>query len=143
MTLNHYACRSAESFVVKKDRGRVNHVDRDQGLAYWLRMNNNMERDTSIQRHVPRAREEYGRLIALHGVEARQSKAVDAHRAKIKNLMERSDTKSFFEDVTSENLQLMSRHLNLLNRKILADGPGGIPAEVFERVALVPDLEAQ
>lgn len=143
VTLNHYACRSAESFVVKKDRGRVNHVDRDQGLAYWLRMNNNMERDTSIQRNVPRAREEYGRLLALPGVEAQQSKAVDAHRSKIKNLMERSDTKSFFEDVTSENLQLMSRHLNLLNRKILADGPGGIPAEVYERVALVPDLEAQ
>lgn len=32
--LNHYAVRSAESFLVKRDRGRVNHVDRDQGLAY-------------------------------------------------------------------------------------------------------------
>ncbi|MCB2132495.1 MAG: glycosyltransferase family 2 protein, partial [Rhodobacteraceae bacterium] len=29
--LNHYAVRSAESFMVKRDRGRVNHVDRDQG----------------------------------------------------------------------------------------------------------------
>lgn len=24
--LNHYAVRSAESFLVKRDRGRVNHV---------------------------------------------------------------------------------------------------------------------
>jgi hypothetical protein len=41
VTLNHYAVRSAESFLVKRERGRVNHVDRDQGLAYWFRMNNN------------------------------------------------------------------------------------------------------
>ena len=31
---NHYTVRSAESFLVKRDRGRVNHVDRDQGLDY-------------------------------------------------------------------------------------------------------------
>jgi hypothetical protein len=36
--LNHYAVRSAGSFLVKRDRGRVNQVDRDQGLAYWFRM---------------------------------------------------------------------------------------------------------
>ncbi len=49
VALNHYAVRSAESFLVKRDRGRVNHVDRDQGLAYWFRMNNNAEEDLSIQ----------------------------------------------------------------------------------------------
>ena len=44
VTLNHYAVRSAESFLVKRDRGRVNHTDRDQGAAYWFRMNHNAER---------------------------------------------------------------------------------------------------
>ena len=46
MQLNHYAVRSAESFLVKRDRGRVNHVDRDQGLNYWFRMNHNADSDT-------------------------------------------------------------------------------------------------
>jgi hypothetical protein len=142
VTLNHYAVRSAESFVVKRDRGRVNHVDRDQGLAYWLRMNFNMERDRSILAHLPRAREEYERLLGLRGVKTRQAAGVKAHRAKIKDLMQRADTKAFFEDITSGKLQLISRHLNLLSRKVLSDGPSGIPNELYDRIARVPDLMA-
>lgn len=142
VSLNHYACRSAESFVVKRDRGRVNHVERDQGLAYWLRMNFNMERDDSIQRHVPRAKEEYDRLLKLKGMKTRQAAAAKAHRAKIKELMQRPDTKEFFDEINSDRMQLMSRHLNLLNRKILSEGPAQIPKEIFDRIARVPDLMA-
>ncbi len=142
VTLNHYACRSAESFVVKRDRGRVNHVDRDQGMAYWLRMNFNMERDDSIRRHVPRARAEFDRLMALDGIAERQAQAVAAHRAKIADLLERADTRAFYDEITSPRMRLISRHLNLLNRKILAEGPSRIPEEVFERIARVPDLMA-
>ncbi len=35
--VNHYALRSLESFLVKRDRGRVNHVGQDMGLDYWRR----------------------------------------------------------------------------------------------------------
>ncbi|KMW57544.1 Glycosyl transferase, group 2 family protein [Candidatus Rhodobacter oscarellae] len=142
VTLNHYACRSAESFVVKRDRGRVNHVDRDQGLAYWLRMNFNMEQDRSILAHVPRAYEEFDRLAQLDGVLKCHSDAVRAHKNKIKSLLKRPDTKDFYQDITSDRMQLVSRHLNLLNRKILTEGPGRIPKEIFERIAQVPDLMA-
>jgi hypothetical protein len=57
--LNHYAVRSAESFLVKRDRGRVNHVDRDQGLNYWFRMNHNAEEDRSILPRLPGAQAEF------------------------------------------------------------------------------------
>ena len=50
VSVNHYAVRNAESFLVKRDRGRVNHTSREQGLAYWFRMNHNAEEDTSIHR---------------------------------------------------------------------------------------------
>ncbi|MEO0946189.1 MAG: glycosyltransferase family 2 protein, partial [Pseudomonadota bacterium] len=33
VTLNHYATRSCESFLVKRDRGRTNHIARSQGIA--------------------------------------------------------------------------------------------------------------
>ena len=92
--------------------------------------------------HVPRARAEYEKLLALRGVKTRQAAALKAHRAKIKTLMQRDDTAAFFKDITSDKLQLISRHLNLLSRKVLSDGPGGIPEDVFERVAQVPDLMA-
>ncbi len=142
VTLNHYACRSAESFVVKRDRGRVNHVDRDQGLAYWLRMNFNMEEDRSIQRNLVRARDEYNRLMALEGVARQQEDAINSHKAKIAGLMSRPDTKTFFEDITSARQRLISRHLNLLSRQIMDEGPGTIPEEIFDRIQRVPDLMA-
>ena len=44
-TLNHYVLRSAESFLVKRDRGRVNHVGEDQGKTYWARRNFGSETD--------------------------------------------------------------------------------------------------
>ncbi len=142
VTLNHYAVRSAESFVVKRDRGRVNHVDRDQGLAYWLRMNFNMERDTSIRRHLPRAHEEHARLLGLRGVKTRHAEAAKAHRAKIRDLLAREDMAAFHARITSEEMRLLSRHLNLLDRAQMNAGPDAVPPEIVTRVAQVPDLLA-
>ncbi len=142
VTLNHYAVRSAESFIVKRDRGRVNHVDRDQGLAYWLRMNFNMERDDRIQAHLPRARKEYDRLLGLRGMKSRVAAAVKAHRAKIRDLLAREDAAEFYAEITSPRMQLISRHLNLLNRKILSEGPSRIPEHIFAKIERVPDLMA-
>lgn len=142
VTLNHYAVRSAESFVVKRARGRVNHVERDQGLAYWLRMNFNMERDDSIKRHLPRARIEYDRLLQLRGMKTRQAAAVKAHRAKINTLLTQQDAAEFYGQITSPRMQLISRHLNLLNRKVLTEGPTLIPEDVYRKIERVPDLMA-
>ena len=35
-TLNHYVLRSADSFLVKRDRGRINHTDQDHGFFLCL-----------------------------------------------------------------------------------------------------------
>ncbi|MDZ4134001.1 MAG: glycosyltransferase family 2 protein, partial [Paracoccaceae bacterium] len=78
--LNHYAVRSAESFLVKRDRGRVNHVDRDQGLNYWFRMNHNVAQDRSIQRMIPALRAEYDRLLADPEIRAAHDHSVACHR---------------------------------------------------------------
>ena len=80
--LNHYAVRSAESFLVKRDRGRVNHVDRDQGLAYWFRMNNNAIEETSIQRMIPALEQEIERLLEDPEDAEAHRYCVDQHRAK-------------------------------------------------------------
>ncbi|MDF0599199.1 glycosyltransferase family 2 protein [Psychromarinibacter sp. C21-152] len=142
VTLNHYAVRSAESFVVKRDRGRVNHVTHDQGLAYWLRMNINMERDDSIRRHLPRARAEYARILGLRGVKTRHAAAAKAHRAKIRALLAREDMAAFYAEITSPRMKLLSRHLNLLTRGQMDAGPESVPEEVFDRIERVPDLMA-
>jgi len=85
--LNHYAVRSCESFLVKRDRGRVNHVDRDQGLAYWFRMNNNATTDPSIQRMMHALQAELDQLMSDPEIAAAHALSVAKHRDKIDALL--------------------------------------------------------
>jgi len=140
VTLNHYAVRSAESFLVKRDRGRVNHVDRDQGLAYWLRMNFNMEEDRSILRRVPETKNALEDLLALPKIKKLHAAAVKAHKKKITELKKRPDMKNFLAEITSPKMNLISKHLNFLNRKHFNDGPSGIPEELFSSLERIPEL---
>ncbi|AUQ63200.1 glycosyltransferase family 2 protein [Phaeobacter inhibens] len=140
VTLNHYAVRSTESFLVKRDRGRVNHVERDQGLAYWMRMNFNMEQDFSIQRRLTATKKELTRLKRLKGIKALHEAAVTAHHSKITELMARDDMKRFYDEITSPKLTLLSRHLNFASRAQFNDGPDAISADLMDRLAQVPVL---
>jgi len=87
LQLNHYALRSADSFLIKRQRGRALHVDRSIGINYWIRMDWNDTRDVTIKRNLPRARAEYDRLMqddalrALHdaGFKWHQAKAAELH----------------------------------------------------------------
>ncbi|EAQ01860.1 hypothetical protein OB2597_00545 [Pseudooceanicola batsensis HTCC2597] len=86
--LNHYALRSADSYLIKRQRGRALHVDRSIGLNYWIRMDWCDHTDVTIQRNLPRLRAEMDRLLAdpelrrLHetGVAWHRSKAAELHR---------------------------------------------------------------
>ena len=95
--LHHYAVRSIDSFLVKRDRGRTNHVDRDQGVAYWADMNLNMEQDDSLLATVNRTKAELKTLLEDDEL-ARLHKAACAwHRAKIKTLKTDPDWAAFHE----------------------------------------------
>ena len=131
--LNHYAVRSAESFLVKRDRGRVNHVDRDQGLAYWFRMNNNAERETSIQRMIPRLEAELARLMADPEIAAAHRACVAAHRAKIDALRATETYAAFYADLTGPRLEKLSRMHTHFGANVFLQGPDCIPDEVLAR----------
>ncbi|MEP2530293.1 glycosyltransferase family 2 protein [Shimia sp.] len=131
--LNHYAVRSAESFLVKRDRGRVNHVDRDQGLAYWFRMNNNVDEDTSIQRLIPLMQAEMDRLLADPEIAEAHAFSVDRHRAKIDALKETSNYSDFYEDLTGARMQRLARLHPHFGANVFLAGPEVIPDWVVER----------
>ncbi|HQU67248.1 MAG TPA: glycosyltransferase family 2 protein [Albidovulum sp.] len=131
--LNHYAVRSVESFLVKRDRGRVNHVDRDQGLNYWFRMNHNAVEDRSILRMVPAARAEFDRLMADPDIAALHEGAVAAHRAKIAELMAVKANRAFHADLTGERMQALSRILQSFGSAVFMAGPGVIPPDLHRR----------
>ncbi|GAA3866860.1 glycosyltransferase family 2 protein [Celeribacter arenosi] len=131
--LNHYAVRSAESFLVKRDRGRVNHVDRDQGMAYWFRMNNNGTEDLSIQRMMPKARAEFDRLMEDSDIRAAHEGCVAAHRAKIAELKAAGNYAAFYDELTSERLEKLSRMHHHFGANVFLSGPESIPDEIVSR----------
>lgn len=86
LQLNHYALRSAESFLIKRQRGRALHVDRSIGLNYWIRMDWCDFRDITIKRNIPRLRAEYNRLLRDDTLRHWHEKGLDWHRAKAEEL---------------------------------------------------------
>ncbi len=133
VTLNHYAVRSAESFLVKRDRGRVNHVDRDQGLAYWFRMNNNAQEDRSIGRMLPAMQAELDRLMADPEIAAAHAHAVARHRAKIAELRATDSHARFYADLTSPRMERLSRLHAHFGANVFLAGPDVIPDEIAAR----------
>lgn len=85
--LNHYALRSAESFMIKRARGLPNRRGRAVDAAYWIERNLNAVEDTSIARHAPARRAERARLEGLPGVAEAHRAAVEAQRASFRAMM--------------------------------------------------------
>lgn len=137
--LNHYAVRSAESFLVKRDRGRVNHVDRDQGLNYWFRMNHNSAEDRSALRMVPLARAEYDRLLADPEIRAAHDHALACHRAKIGELMATPNYRAFYAELTGTRMEKLCRLQHHFGSAVFAAGPQVIPPDLHLR-ELAPDF---
>ncbi|MDJ0640361.1 MAG: glycosyltransferase family 2 protein, partial [Paracoccaceae bacterium] len=104
VTLNHYILRSAESFLVKRQRGRINHVDQDQGVAYWCNRNYATETDRSIHAHLPRAKEELARLLSDEALFSLHGDAVEWHRARIAALMAEDDYRALYDAITNPHL---------------------------------------
>ncbi len=89
--VNHYALRSAESFLVKRERGRVNHTEQAMNLDYWDRFDIAQERCDLIRRHADRSAECRERLMADDELRILHIAAVNWHRAKIAELKQNPD----------------------------------------------------
>lgn len=132
VTLNHYAVRSADSFLVKRDRGRVNHVARDQGEGYWFRMNNNDAQDLSIQRHAPALKVAMDELLADPEIAALHHAAVAAHRARIVELMQQPEFAALHDRLCSDRMRRLSRMHRHFGMNVFLHGPSVVPDRVFQ-----------
>ncbi|GAA6201702.1 glycosyltransferase family 2 protein [Aquicoccus sp. SU-CL01552] len=102
LQLNHYALRSADSFLIKRQRGRALHVDRSIGLNYWIRMDWDDARDVTIQRNLPRLRHEYDQLMADDRLRTLHEKGLAWHHAKAAELHATPE----FEDLYRQALEI-------------------------------------
>ncbi|WP_171060475.1 glycosyltransferase family 2 protein [Poseidonocella sp. HB161398] len=80
--LNHYPLRSQDGFLVKRQRGRALHVDRQIGRNYWIRMDWQDREDRSILRHLPRVQAGIDELMADPEIAAAHARALDWHRTR-------------------------------------------------------------
>jgi hypothetical protein len=85
--VNHYALRAGESFLVKRARGRVNHVGQDMGADYWRRFDIAEVEDDAIRRYDAAAQAHLARLMADPPLAALHRAAVAWHRARIAALL--------------------------------------------------------
>ncbi|MBT8425661.1 MAG: glycosyltransferase family 2 protein [Silicimonas sp.] len=130
VSVNHYAVRSAESFLVKRDRGRVNHVASEQGTAYWFRMNHNVVEDRSIRRLDDRVAGERARLAALPGVAAAHERSVGWHRNRIAELKRDPGMAELYRELTGPRLERLSRMTSNFGASVFYAGPEVIPDKI-------------
>lgn len=81
-TLNHYALRSLDSYLVKNDRGDVNRDNRDFDDTYWRERNDDAHEDRSILRMLPRLEAQLAALKALPGIADLHDETVRLHRSR-------------------------------------------------------------
>lgn len=100
--VNHYALRSRDSFLVKRERGRVNHVGEDMGFDYWQRFDLNEVRCDAIRRYDAAVAEWRARLMQDKGLAALHEAAVGWHKGAVERMQERADMQDLMAAIAAK-----------------------------------------
>ena len=84
---NHYSLRSAESFLVKRDRGLPNRSEKRVDLHYWVERNFNTVENATIARSAARRAAERAALLSIPGLATLEEEAYAWHRARFRALL--------------------------------------------------------
>lgn len=87
-TLNHYALRSLDSYLVKNDRGDVNRENRAFDDTYWRERNDPAFEDKTILRYLPGLKAALSDLKSDPEIAALHDEAVALHIARRDQLLE-------------------------------------------------------
>jgi hypothetical protein len=98
-TLNHYVLRSADSYLVKRERGRINHTDQDQGLYYWTRRNYTSELDQRMLDRLPALKKKLSELLADQKLASLHNDAVAWHKGRIDHLKSKPEYLKLYEEL--------------------------------------------
>lgn len=89
-TLNHYALRSLDSYLVKNDRGDVNRENRAFDDTYWRERNDPAYDDTSIHRYLTPLKAQIKELKSQGNIAKLHKDCVNKHIAKRDELLGQS-----------------------------------------------------
>ncbi len=94
--LNHYPLGAMESYILKRDRGRVNRSAQDTGMSYWTERNWCVEEDRTIAALAPRRDAELAALTADADLARLHSRAVEWRQQRFAELMREEANRSLF-----------------------------------------------
>lgn len=94
--LNHYPLGAMESYILKRDRGRVNRTDQDTGMSYWTERNWCMEKDRTIAALAPARDAQLAGLCAHPQLLAMHGDAVQWRRDRFAHLMQEEVNRGLF-----------------------------------------------
>jgi len=97
--VNHYAVRSIDAFMIKRDRGRANHVRETIGLEYWKRWSLGGVEDTSIQRHLPAMKKEFFELMEDPVLAGLHEGSLNFQKRHVKELLNQEPFQKLKQDI--------------------------------------------
>ncbi|MEO9778433.1 MAG: glycosyltransferase family 2 protein [Sedimentitalea sp.] len=102
-TLNHYALRSLDSYLVKNDRGDVNRENRAFDDTYWRERNDSGHTDTSIHRYLPALETALAELRRDPEIDALHRDCVARHIARRDTLLKRPEYRDMRDQLRNAN----------------------------------------
>ena len=103
--VNHYALRSMEAFLIKRDRGRANHMSHVLGIDYWDRFDHSDVEDTGIRRYDHAVEQEMDAYLADPTIARLHRKSVRWHRMRA-GVLQRDPAFAALRDAILERMPL-------------------------------------
>ena len=122
--MNHYAVRSVDSFLLKRDRGDANYMANRLEAEYWERWCRGGTVDTSVTRMIPFMKKELATLLEDPVVKHLHDAAVEFHERRIEELLKTEE----YQEVKRQVLALCGTELSKAVAKPAVD-PVAKPAE--------------
>ncbi len=108
--INHYAVRTVDTFLLKRDRGDVNFMKDRTEVQYWRQCCLSDIEDVSILRNLPALQAEYARLLRDPIVKHLQKGAKSCHKNRLKELLADRE----YQEIKREILQVSTPELGLI-----------------------------
>lgn len=110
--LNHYAVRAMENFIVKTERGDANRPVPEEvkyWRQYWNQYDDNLVKDTSIQRWAPAVTKEIEALLQDKELARLHKSAIAWHRKTIAQLRQQDPQKTILAQVKGVHTRKLER----------------------------------
>nr|WP_281494171.1 glycosyltransferase family 2 protein [Jannaschia sp. S6380] len=97
--MHHYPLRSLEAYILKKNRGRANHVGEDLGRDYWDKWNMSGGRDATLVQGAPGFADALAGLRADRATRQLHKQGVAWHRAQFADLMREPRYRALWDEL--------------------------------------------